>query len=55
MLKRRWPAISLLMIESGEKVPGPSRLDDLPRPIEPDVVEVSRLLVRMDVRENAPA
>ena len=44
-----------LMLDAGEPVPSPSRLDDLPRPIEPDVVEVSRLLVRMDVRENAPA
>jgi predicted RNase H-like HicB family nuclease len=44
-----------LMIEGGEKVPAPSRLDDLPRRIEPDVVEASRLLVRVDLREKAPA
>ncbi len=43
-----------LMLEGGETVPPPSRLDDLPRPIEPDVVETSRLLVRVDVREKAP-
>jgi predicted RNase H-like HicB family nuclease len=43
-----------LMIESGEKVPAPSCLDDLTRPVEPDVVEVSRLLVRVDIREHAP-
>ena len=43
-----------LMIEGGEKVPPPSRLDDLARPIEPDVVEASRLLVRIDIREEAP-
>ena len=34
-----------LMIESGERVPEPSLLDDLPQTMEPDVVEVSRLLV----------
>ena len=44
-----------LMLNAGEPVPAPSNLDDLPRPIEPDVVEVSRLLVRIDVREKAPA
>jgi predicted RNase H-like HicB family nuclease len=44
-----------LMIEGGEAVPVPSSIDDLPRPIEPDVVEVSRLLVRVEVRKKAPA
>ena len=44
-----------LMLGAGEPVPTPSSLDDLPCPIEPDVVEVSRLLVRIDVREKAPA
>ena len=44
-----------LMLEHGDAVPAPSRLDDLPRPIEPDVIEASRLLVRIDLRENAPA
>jgi predicted RNase H-like HicB family nuclease len=44
-----------LMLEHGDEVPPPSRLDDLPRPIEPDVIEASRLLVRIDLRENAPA
>ena len=44
-----------LMLTAGEPVPAPSSLDDLPRPIEPDVVEVSRLLVRIDVRETASA
>jgi predicted RNase H-like HicB family nuclease len=43
-----------LMLEAGEPLPTPSSLDDLPRPIEPGVVEVSRLLVRIDVREKAP-
>lgn len=41
-----------LMIDGGERVPEASSLDDLPRPIEPDVVEVSRLLVRVDLRET---
>ncbi len=44
-----------LMLEAGEQVLPPSRLDDLPRPIEPDVVEASRLLVNVDVKEKAPA
>ena len=44
-----------LMLEHGDAVPAPSRLDDLPRPIEPDVVEASRFLVRIDLRERAPA
>jgi predicted RNase H-like HicB family nuclease len=44
-----------LMLSAGEPVPPPSSLDDLPRPIEPDVIEVSRLLVRIDVREKALA
>ena len=44
-----------LMLSADEPVPAPSRLHDLPRPIEPDVVDVSRLLVRIDVREKAPA
>jgi predicted RNase H-like HicB family nuclease len=39
-----------LMIESGDKI-----LDDLARPIEPDIIEASRLLVRIDIRETAPA
>jgi predicted RNase H-like HicB family nuclease len=44
-----------LLHESGEELPEPSRLDDLPRPIEPDVVEVGRLLVRIGLREQVPA
>ncbi len=44
-----------LMVDAGERVPVPSRLDDLPCPIEPDVVEVARLLVRVDARAKAPA
>jgi predicted RNase H-like HicB family nuclease len=44
-----------LMFEAGECVPAPSRLDDLPCPIEPDIAEVARLLVRVEVRERAPA
>jgi predicted RNase H-like HicB family nuclease len=44
-----------LMLESGERVPDPSRLDDLPCPIEPDVVEVSRLLVPVRRRTTATA
>ena len=43
-----------LLIESGEKVPAPSHLDNLPPPIEPDVVEASRLLVRIEVMEKTP-
>jgi predicted RNase H-like HicB family nuclease len=44
-----------LMLDRGDGVPAPSRLADLPRPIEPDVIEVERVLVRIDLRENAPA
>jgi predicted RNase H-like HicB family nuclease len=46
-----------LMAEGGEKLPRPSRLDDLPDPIEPEVVEVSRLLVLVElpVKASAPA
>jgi hypothetical protein len=43
------------MAEAGQQVPAPSRLDDLPCPIEPDISEVARLLVRLEVRERAPA
>jgi hypothetical protein len=42
------------MAEAGQQVPA-SRLDDLPCPIEPDIAEVARLLVRLEVRERAPA
>jgi predicted RNase H-like HicB family nuclease len=41
-----------LLREGGEELPEPSRLDDLPRPIEPDVVEVGRLLVRIGLQEK---
>ena len=44
-----------LMLEAGERLPEPSVLDMLPRPIEPDVVETTRLLVRVRVREALPA
>jgi predicted RNase H-like HicB family nuclease len=44
-----------LMIESGDKIPSPSCLDDLARPIKPDIIEASRLLVRIDIEETAPA
>jgi predicted RNase H-like HicB family nuclease len=44
-----------LMAEAGQQVPAPSRLDDLRRPVEPDVAEVARLLVRVEVRERATA
>jgi predicted RNase H-like HicB family nuclease len=44
-----------LLLEGGEKLPEPSRLDDLPRPIEPDVVEVGRLLVRLGLKEKVSA
>ncbi len=44
-----------LMIETGQPVPAPSSLDDLPCPTEPDVAEIARLLVRVEVRETAPA
>jgi hypothetical protein len=40
------------MAEAGQQVPAPSRLDDLPCPIEPDISEVARLLVRLEVRER---
>jgi predicted RNase H-like HicB family nuclease len=42
-----------LMIENSERVPAPGCLDDLARPIEPDVVEASRLLVRVGIREKS--
>jgi predicted RNase H-like HicB family nuclease len=42
-----------LMLRDGELLPEPSVLDMLPRPIEPDVVEAARLLVR--VQEALPA
>jgi predicted RNase H-like HicB family nuclease len=44
-----------LMLDAGEALPDPSVLDTLPRPIEPDVVEAARLLVRVGVREALPA
>jgi predicted RNase H-like HicB family nuclease len=44
-----------LMVEAGQQVPAPSRLDDLPCPIEPEIAEVARLLVRIEARERAPA
>jgi predicted RNase H-like HicB family nuclease len=44
-----------LMLQAGEVLPEPSVLDVLPRPIEPDVVEAARLLVRVRVREALPA
>ena len=44
-----------LMLEAGEALPEPSILDTLPRPVEPEVVEVARLLVRLRVRETVPA
>ena len=44
-----------LMVQAGESLPEPSVLDALPRPIEPDVIEAARLLVRVTVREALPA
>ena len=44
-----------LLAENGDRVPPPSQLDRLRQPIEPDVAEVARLLVRVDVRAPAPA
>lgn len=44
-----------LMLQAGERLPEPSVLDTLPQPIEPDVVEAARLLVRVRVREPLPA
>jgi predicted RNase H-like HicB family nuclease len=44
-----------LMLQAGELPPVPSVLDMLPRPIEPDVIEAARLLVRVRVREALPA
>jgi predicted RNase H-like HicB family nuclease len=44
-----------LMLGASETLPEPSILDTLPRPIEPDVVEAARLLVRVRVREALPA
>lgn len=44
-----------LMLQAGEDLPEPSVLDSLPRPIEPDVVEAARLLVRVRVQEPLPA
>jgi predicted RNase H-like HicB family nuclease len=42
-----------LILEHGEPVPPPSRLDDLAQQIEPEVVEAARLLVRIELREKA--
>jgi predicted RNase H-like HicB family nuclease len=44
-----------LMLQAGEALPDPSVLDTLPQPIEPDVVEAARLLVRVRVQEALPA
>ena len=44
-----------LMLGAGERLPEPSILDTLPRPIEPDLIEAARLLVRVRVREALPA
>lgn len=44
-----------LMLAAGEEVPEPSTLDALPQPIEPDVVETARLLVRVSGREAVSA
>lgn len=44
-----------LMLESGDALPEPSVLDVLPQPVEPDVSEAARLLVRVGVQEAAPA
>ena len=44
-----------LMLQAGEALPEPSVLDMLPHPVEPDVVEAGRLLVRVRVREALPA
>ena len=44
-----------LMLQAGETLPEPSVLDTLPRPVEPDVIEAGRLLVRVRMREAAPA
>jgi predicted RNase H-like HicB family nuclease len=44
-----------LVLQAGEALPEPSVLDMLPQPIEPDVVEAGRLLVRVRVREAISA
>jgi predicted RNase H-like HicB family nuclease len=44
-----------LMLQAGETLPEPSVLDALPRPVELDIVEAGRLLVRVRMREAAPA
>jgi predicted RNase H-like HicB family nuclease len=44
-----------LLQKADERLPEPSILDALPRPIEPDVAEAGRLLVRVRVREALPA
>lgn len=43
-----------MMLEAGDVLPEPSVLDALPRPVEPDVPEAARLLVRVGVREKVP-
>ena len=42
-----------LMLEGGDPLPEPSRLDDLARPVEPDVIEAARILVPLDLRSKA--
>jgi hypothetical protein len=54
MPRKHWP-VTPPDGRGGSAVPAPSRLDDLPYPIEPDIAEVARLLVRLEVRERAPA
>jgi predicted RNase H-like HicB family nuclease len=44
-----------LILQAGDALPEPSVLDALPRPVEPDVVEAARLLVRVRLRETLPA
>lgn len=45
-----------LMVESDdEPVPDPGTLDDLRRPFQPDIVEASRVLVRVDIRDKVDA
>ena len=42
-----------LMLEGGDPLPEPGRLDDLDRSVDPDVIEAARILVPVDIGSKA--